>query len=136
MHHLISVFLILVFISCNTQQSTAKNEKVSVSSAGMEQMLHISAKFLTIEKTPKKFKVLAIIKNETGITSFSKGDTISLYPNFIRKEGQGLNTKNSENEKMASLQTLALGSLFNATIKIRGQGNKRHGLIMDWEELK
>jgi len=133
MIRLIPVLFALFYISCSTQQNNTKTESVSASSsAGMEKEIQISAKLISIENTLNKFKVLAIIQNETDITSFSKGDTIYLYPNFIRKEGEELNTKSSENEQMISLQNLQPGSRFNATIKIRGMGKKSHGLIMDW----
>ena len=128
------LFLTLIFISCNTQQSAKKNESVFQSSAGMDQSLQISATILSIEKMPKKFKLTAIIQNESGVTSFSKGDTVSLYPNFVRREGRELTLKSPENKKMAVIQTLEQGSTFKATVKIRGQGTKRHGLIMDWSE--
>jgi len=133
MIRLIPVLFALFYISCSTQQNNTKTESVSASSsAGMEKEIQILAKLISIENTPKKFKALVIIQNETEITSFSKGDTVSLYPNFIRKEGEELNAKSSENEQMASLQNLKPGYLFNATIKIRGMGKKSHGLIMDW----
>ena len=131
---LIPILFTLIFISCHTQIRDNKNKNVASSSIGMEHTLQITAKLLSIDETPRKFKVLAIIHNETGVTSFSKGDTVSLYPNFIRKEGEEINLKNSENEQMASLKNLKSESSFKATIKIRGKGNKRHGLIMDWKK--
>lgn len=134
MIRILVIFLTLIFISCNTQQSVKKKDTISQSSAGMDHTLQISAKIHSIEKTSKNFKVLAIIQNETGVTSFSKGDTVSLYPNFIRRENEQLSMKSSENEKMAAIQTLQPGSLIKANIKIRGKGKKRHGLIMDWDK--
>ena len=100
----------------------------------MDQSLQISATILSIEKMPKKFKLTAIIQNETGVTSFSNGDTVFLYPNFVRKENEEFSMKSPENKKMAAIQSLEPGSKFDATIKIRGQGTKHHGLVMDWSE--
>ena len=99
----------------------------------MDQEVHVSALLLEVREAPKKFMILALIQNETGITSFSKGDTVSLYPNFIRRENAEANAKSSENEHMSSLQGLTKNSSFKARIKIRGKGVKRYGLIMNWE---
>ena len=127
----IVIIIQLILIGCSSPQPV----KNSVNgSAGMEQELQISAKLLSVEKTPNKFKVLAIIQNETGVTSFSKGDTVSLYPNFVHKEGKQINMNDPENKKMTVLQELSFGKTFNAKVRIRGRGNKRHGLIMNWSE--
>ena len=134
MTRLIATLLILLMCSCNTRQSALKNEKAKTPSAGMEQSLQITVKLLSFEEVAKKFRITAIIQNETGVTSFSNGDTVTLYPNYIRSEGQEINMKSSENEQMTSLQNLSIGSFFTATIKIRGQGNNRYGLVMDWKK--
>ena len=126
----ITSFLLLIAFSCSSQHKT---NSTADTSAAREQELQISAQLLSIEQTQNKFRLLAIIQNETGVTSFSKGDTVSLFPNFIHRENEQLNMVAEENKKMAALQELQSGSVFKASIKIRGQGKKRHGLIMNWE---
>jgi len=133
MTRLFLALFVLVSFSCNTKQTQIENENVAGQSAAMEQELQINAIFLELRETPNKFMILALIQNETGITSFSKGDTVSLYPNFIHRDGVEANAKSPENEHMASLQNLAKNSAFKATIRIRGKGEDRHGLIIKWE---
>ena len=127
------VFFILLFYACN-KQAHVDNQNVAGQAAAMEQELQISGLLLEVRQEPKKFMIIALIQNETGITSFSKGDTVSLYPNFIRRENADANAKSSENDHMSSLQDLAQNSTFKATIKIRGEGDSRYGLIMSWEK--
>ena len=95
--------------------------------------LQITAKFISSQETAKKFSITAVIQNETGVTSFSAGDTVSLYPNFIITEGESINAKSSENEHMVLIKNKKPGNIFKAIIKIRGMGSKRYGLIMNWE---
>jgi len=132
MTRLYLVFFILLFFSCNTKQTHIENENVAARSAGMEQELQINATLLEVRETAKKFMILALIQNETGVTSFSIGDTVTLYPNLIRREDADVNAKSLDNEHMSSLQSLTPDSSFKATIKIRGKGDSRYGLIMNW----
>jgi len=97
-------------MSCNTSQKADKTyDNVNGTGAGLEQQQQILASFLSVQKMEKKFMILAIIENETGVTSFSKGDTVSLYPNFIRGEGEQMDKISSGNEHMNSLQNLVRG---------------------------
>ena len=129
---LLALFILLCF-SCHTKQVQVENENVAAQSAGTDQEILVRAILLEVRQTDQKFMVLALIQNETGITSFSKGDTVSLYPNIVHRENADANAKSSEKEHMSSLQNLAAGSAFKATIKIRGKGDSRHGLIIKWE---
>jgi hypothetical protein len=134
MTRLFVLFFILLVFSCNTKQTHIENENVAAQSAVIEQELQINATLLEVRESAKKFMILALIQNETGVTSFSMGDTVTLYPNLIRRENADVNAKSSDNEHMSSLQSLTPNSSFSATIKIRGKGDSRYGLIMNWEK--
>jgi hypothetical protein len=125
---------LLIFGSCTAEKESVDSDGKQSTAIAMEQTLQISAKVISIEKTVKKFLILAVIENETNIKSFSIGDTVSLYPNFIRREGDEIAMKDPENEHMAALQNLYKNSSFKASIKIRGQANDRFGLIMNWQK--
>jgi hypothetical protein len=138
MMRLCLIVYVLIFFSCNTQKTPGTNQKVAETPQGpgaaSVQDVQIDVKMLSLLKEAKKFKIIAVIQNETGVTSFSQGDTVTLYPNYMRSEGKEIDMKSPENEHMNALQNIKQDEAFSVTIKIRGRGKNRYGLIMDWEK--
>ena len=129
-----SFIFVLFVLLCFCEKQAPLLKKSNTTALGKDISLEITARLIKFEQMEKKFKVLAVIEEETSIKVFAVGDTVSLYPNFIRQEGATINMKSAVNKKMTKLQYLEPGSVINATIKLKGSGKKRHGLIMDWSE--
>ena len=127
---LIIFILFLIVCSCEKQSPLIKKE--TSGAIGNELALDITARVVRFESMGEKFKVIAVLENELPLTVFAIGDTLSLYPNFIRSEGSKIDMESMVNQKMAKLQTLPKGSTFKALIKLRGMAKKQHGLIMSW----
>ncbi len=127
-----AILLIALFIfSCNTP----KPEPVIIN-AGVanESGLDIICKVVKIEKLNKtRFKVVTVLDKNYATANYSTGDTLELYPNYLRTEGAGINLEDAPNKKMNALLLLNKGAKINAKIKLRGKGKKQHGLIMGWE---
>ncbi len=129
-----SFIFILFLLLCFCEKQTPLLKKTDTAVSGNDISLEIIARVIKFEQMDKKFRVAAIIEKETSVKVFAVGDTVYLYPNFIRQEGSALNMESAANKKMAQLQDLEQGSMIDATIKLRGSGKKRHGLIMDWSK--
>jgi hypothetical protein len=127
-----AILLIAVFIfSCNTPKPEPGTINTGVAN---ESELNIICKVVKIEKLNEtRFKVVTVLEQDYATADFNVGDTLKLYPNFIRREGAGINLEDAQNKKMNALLLLNKGEKINAKIKMRGKGKKQHGLIMGWE---
>jgi hypothetical protein len=126
----IVLFALFIF-SCNTPKPEPVTNNSGVASVSE---LNISCRVVKIEKLNEtRFKVVTVLEQDYATADFNVGDTLELYPNFIRQEGAGINLEDAQNKKMNALRLLKKGEKLNAKIMVRGNGKKQHGLIVGWE---
>lgn len=122
--------LMLFLITCTGQKSEAPSEKFSA--IGPDENFQMMVRIIDVQHTGDQLKLTAIFANESEILTYEKGDTLTLYPNFVRKEGLPVQMDDEFNSKMMSLKDLEDNSTITVSVKFRGSAGKRHGLIMDW----
>jgi hypothetical protein len=123
------LMMVITFFSCSGQNTAQKSPAAGI---GPDESILIEARVINIEPRADKFKLTVILEKESSNKAFLAGDTLSLFPNFMRLEGQNIQPDSPENQKMLSLKNLQRNDKIKATIKFRGSGKSQHGLIMDW----
>ena len=131
------VVIILFVFACNKEKISKEQGYANTGQAAAQQEIAITidVKIIKIENAPNnKFKIQSLVQQDYPDWHIFSVDTLNLYPNFIRREGGVVNMEDPINVKMSRIRDIEKGETISVSIKLKGIGKERHGLIMDWSK--
>ncbi len=129
--YLLSLLGLFIIVSCGSRTSDTKPAaSAQAPSVAMEKKQTLKVRVESLKNLPeKRFSVMVRLLDDSS-------RVVECFPNFIRREGAGVDMEMPLNKKMAGLRELAPGTVLEVDIYWRQFKDPARALIMDFRPVE